>query len=129
MCSVLQGMKIFNNTNTAWENKVNFIDENNVMVGYDTSQRCCEDAGWYIRDQLIQEIPAGNDPERDYSGYVFDTEYFKEFHDGNDLTIVVFKLTNGIQNIYLHLFNCHNGFYSHGFEMRLPGEILKKGNL
>ena len=31
--------------------KYNWIDSNDIYVGYDTASGCCEDAGWYIRDQ------------------------------------------------------------------------------
>ena len=28
--------------------KVNFVDENNVFVGYDMRQSCCEQAGYFF---------------------------------------------------------------------------------
>ena len=36
--------------------KVNFVDENNVFVGYDLLQDCCEDANWFIADREIDGI-------------------------------------------------------------------------
>jgi hypothetical protein len=34
------------------ENKINFVDDKNSFVGYDTEQQCCENATWKIVDRL-----------------------------------------------------------------------------
>lgn len=51
-------MKIFTKENSNWDSKVNFVDENNVVLGYDLSQDCCEHADWFIADkpQLLGSI-------------------------------------------------------------------------
>jgi len=36
-------MKIFLNEKEL-ETKINFVDDNNVFVGYDLTQQCCENA-------------------------------------------------------------------------------------
>lgn len=43
-------MKIFDK-----DGKVNFVDENNVIVGYDTNQHCSEHAGWFIASVMLKE--------------------------------------------------------------------------
>jgi hypothetical protein len=41
--------RIWNLTET-FPGKVNFIDSNNVILGYDLGQSCCEHAFWTISD-------------------------------------------------------------------------------
>ena len=52
-------MKIFNKLEkNGWGRKVNFVDENNVVLGYDMSQDCCERAGWFIAEYInTSQIP------------------------------------------------------------------------
>ena len=38
-------MKIFER-----DGKINFIDKNNVLVGFDYSRSCCEDFGWFVAE-------------------------------------------------------------------------------
>jgi len=40
--------------------KVNFVDKNNVLVGYDMNSSCCEEFGWYIRDEITLTLPESN---------------------------------------------------------------------
>ena len=74
-------MKIFNKVD-GWETKVNFVDEYNVVLGYDLAQDCCEHADWFIRDYMKQEYDYDLDVEvgreDDYSNYRFDTTFFME---------------------------------------------------
>lgn len=82
-------------------------------------------------DEPTTEIP--NDPNQPDSsklnGYTFDTEYFrKENPSGEYITyggVAIFRLTNGQDEKYLHLFNLHNGYYSHGFELVNQKEDLQ----
>jgi hypothetical protein len=104
--------------------KVNFVDKNNVFVGYDMGQACCENAYWLISesDKYDPEI-SYEDKEVDYlqytytrcesilEDYVFDTKKFYEKYYNP-----VFKLiAKGKKDLYLHLYNEHNGYYAHGF--------------
>jgi len=65
-----------------------------------------------------------------FDGYNFDTKYFEgmsgDFDSGGG---VRFKLINGGKIIYLHLYNVHNGYYSHGFEFRNANEIFQEGTI
>ena len=111
-------MKLFNEKNGKWSSKVNFVDENNVILGYDLSQDCCEHAGWFIADAPVGVIMEQKDQNPDLTGYSFDVEYYELRKNTSELDeggIAIFKITNGIDDKFIHLFNAHNGYYNHGF--------------
>lgn len=74
-------MKIFNRTET-WSEKVNFVDDNNVVLGYDLSQRCCETADWFIADvpteTPMQRADTPDGTPEELFGWNFDPIYFRE---------------------------------------------------
>lgn len=130
-------MKVFEEGYSSWPSKVNFADQNNVVVGYDLEQNCCETAGWF----LTKTLPCVWD-EREYAWggekidhktvdldpYVFDTAYFNEHPESPDSAnsmdsggAVAFRLTNGTDELFLVLYNIHNGYYSHGFTVEVGG--------
>lgn len=122
-------MKIFEHGD-----KVNFIDINNVFVGYDLSQKCCEDADWFIADTPKHRIAEAKNNYDNLEPFVFDVSYVKDMQipkdDYTDENIVIFRLTDGDRGKYLHLYNCHNSFYSHGFEfVNSDKSIIDKGTL
>ncbi len=127
-------MKIFNN-GSGWESKVNFVDINNVLVGYDTDQSCCEHAGWYISREKRLDIDDGKTiAETDIDKHNFDPNYFEEVSgaDVEDGGMVRFKLINPndpIDELYLHIFNSHNGYYGHGFIVTHSGTVIQSGTL
>lgn len=84
-------MKIFEK-----EDRVNFIDENNVLVGFDIYQCCCEDFGWFIDQEKSKTIKEHTNI--DVSNYVFDTNFFEKIENCDEYEgggIVIFKLVNG----------------------------------
>jgi hypothetical protein len=112
-------MKIFET-----DYKVNFVDDANVLVGFDNDQKCYERFGYFLSRNIPSEIEADEiDPE----GFNFDTAFFRQI--GPDETsfcddcggLVTFRLTKGTEEIFLTLYNSHNGYYSHGFEMTVGG--------
>jgi len=130
-------MKIFDKTHGE---KVNFVDQNNVFVGYDLAQDCCEHADWFIADRIhldphpdivkYEETEAamleGLEP------YSFDKEFFEEYTPSSLEAggMAIFKLVaDGQPDRYLHLYNNHNGYYSHGFEMKQNDDTLQEGYL
>lgn len=122
-------MKIFTKE-SGWSEKVNFVDENNVLVGYSMAQHCCEQADWFISDRIEKEIK--DKKEFDLTNYKFDINFFVESSEGeyDELNIAIFRLINNKgSTLFLHLFNCHNGYYSHGFEFKNNNEIIKEGSL
>lgn len=104
---------------------INFIDENDIYVGFDLRCQCCEDFGWFIKDDesvddLIEQAENSNLSEDiDYSGWLFDLNYFKwDSFDTGTITsadAVVFRLKKGNKSKYLFLFNIGNGMYAHDF--------------
>lgn len=109
--------------------KVNFIDRNDTFIGYDTRTLCCEYADWFLsykKDKKLTESDMRGDwtPQKDLdvSGYCFDTGYFEEY----DYRVQFRMKKKGAPNIYLNLFNCHNGYYYHGFTAQVNGEIWEQ---
>ena len=131
-------MKIFNKEKD-FVSKVNFVDENNIFVGYDIEQDCCEQADWFLLDKIATSLPDEKDFNQDFdvSQYVFDAGFFQEvevFKDGyNELDsggMVAFKLVNKEgKEMFLHLFNSHNGYYGHGFEVKHSGVVVREDTL
>lgn len=114
-------MKIFNSFGQ--EEKINFVDENNVFVGFDMIQRCCEDFGYFITDKIYKKI-IKNLPVPSIENFNFDTTFFEKhtfrIHESEDKSeeIVIFKLIDkNNKELYLHLYNYHNGYYMHGFSV------------
>lgn len=125
-------MKIFNNE--SWSEKVNFVDENNVVVGYDMSQHCCENAGYYFtgdephEKQAVETRDDKDPPESELAPYRFDPEWFRELSMVYDGGACAFRLTApNLPDKYLVLFNSHNGYYSHGFTMEVGGVQKREG--
>jgi hypothetical protein len=118
-----------------WELKRNFVDDNNVFVGYDLRQSCCENADWFIADEVIKDKISpwsGKDPDEfskpEYlDGYRFDQDWFKKIdHNPDAGNRVIFRLVNDDgEEKFLHLFNVHNGYYGHGFEFEIDDETVE----
>jgi hypothetical protein len=129
-------MNIFEN-----DGKVNFVDKNNVLVGYDMCGQCCEFFGWYISDSIskckldVVESILEKVPEN-IESYIFD-RYFRlkwDFDPDSDSDTwgycVVFKLNDEeglLHSLYLYLFNVQNGYYDHGFSMSVYEQITEEG--
>jgi hypothetical protein len=125
-------MKIFDQTaRDFWGSKVNFADENNVLLGYDTDQCCCENAGWFISDTPQAKVIEGEQPN-DLPGFVFDTSYFQEVSGEDEFDaggMAIFRIHDGGKEKFIHIYNCHNGYYGHGFEFTRDAEKLREGGL
>ncbi len=128
-------MKIFEGKLSTHVDKFNFVDDNDVYVGYDKGQDCCEYADWYIAEEITPYQYERDGMEKnihDVEVYVFDRGFFEEVTSTNldEGGMVAFKLVaSGKPDLYLHLFNCHNGYYGHGFVVEHGGEIVKEGYL
>ena len=100
---------------------INFVDENNVLVGFETSQHCCESIAWYFLDHDGEHIEP---PELE--GVLFDpSRDAREEHDG-DTHRVRFPLvdTRGKRQLTLVLENIHNGYYAHGVTVTRDGATI-----
>lgn len=129
-------MRIFDRVDP-WASKVNFVDENNVMLGYDMRQACCEYAGWFIADKRHEQIPTSIEAPAELPGWNFDPEWFErgtieftEEHESRGTgALCLFRIVKGDAEQFIHLFNCHNGFYAHGFEFKTDEAVLQTGQL
>lgn len=110
--------------------KYNFIDKNDLFVGYDTATDCCEDADWDILDKPTRY----SEMDERHSGegledYVFDTaskvlgiEYTVNTKDLDAGDMAIFRLLHPTKEpLFLHLYNCHNGYYGHMALTNIPG--------
>lgn len=105
--------------------KTNFIDSQDHFIGFDTGQDCCEHAGWFISDKK-ENYDTGSENEGDrgfnVEGFNFVPGAVTEVTPDEDAGLdyggmVIFTLRDEKGNeLYLHLFNCHNGYYGHGVE-------------
>jgi hypothetical protein len=113
--------------------KVNFVDENDVLVGYSLVKSCCEDASYYFEDaerQRLAETPV-------LDGAVFDRGFCEETQLPPDAggyrqygaRRVRFKIEGDNFEGFLVLENDHNGYYGHGFDMAVGSETLWEGYL
>lgn len=117
-------MKIFED-DKKWGRKINFVDDSNVFVGYDYSQCCCEDFGYYFSlDEDGKERVERT--EEDLEGYQFDKTFHKILDNDREYgecMTTVFRLVKGDDVIYLAIYNDHNGYYCHDFEF-CEGEVV-----
>lgn len=97
--------------------KINFVDDKNVFVGFDYQSSCCESFGYY----LTKEIPNAKIPMGvpfvdgdDFPGYNFDILFKQDDGDGS----VTFRLVHAESGdeMFLTLYNHHNGYYGHGWK-------------
>lgn len=117
-------MKVFDCVKP-WPTKINFVDVNNLVVGFDGMQDCCENFGYYFSTKPGAPYEDHIDPSaEDLEPFVFDREFFEE--SGSNAT---FKLVNGDEVLYLTLYNEHNGYYSHGFDFSDGDKKLRNGYL
>lgn len=128
-------MKIFNKTEN-WSSKVNFVDDNNVVLGYDTDQSCCEYADWFIADAPTEkcvdrkDTPDGTPEEM--PGWNFDPTYIREVSGESEFDaggMAIFRIVKDGAEKFVHIFNSHNGYYGHGFDFKSGDTAIKAGCL
>ncbi len=125
-------MKVFTGENS-FPQKVNFIDDNNVSVGYDIDQCCCEHADWFIAEKITPyDFDMELNKPTELPGYEFDPRFFQSAENGelDEGRIITFRLVAEEKpDLYLHLFNAHNGYYGHGFELKRGGRVVRNETL
>jgi len=129
-------MKVFER-----DSKINFVDDNNVLVGFDYEHNCCEQFGYLFSKTIDTNIDAVNmdaanidakSVEFDHDGWNFDKTFAEVVSFGsewNEGAAVAFRLTKDKDEIFLILYNIHNGYYSHGFDMLEDGKVVHNGSL
>lgn len=124
-------MKIFNQSKP-WIQGVNFVDEENHLIGYNLSIDCCESPGWFISKYPFAHLQGNHfspaDAEImhnsdckgkiiDLPDWFIDRDYLCKVEGGvlNNGKMYIFKVFNpkSKEEKYLHIYNCQSGFYSH----------------
>lgn len=116
---------------------INFVDDRNRLVGFDTRQKCCEEFGWEFckfssedeaaalmnystRGNEVEELPSVDMPD-------LSNAYFAEeqplAYSGK------FKIEGSPDCNWLILYNFHNGYYCHGFIMKDGDKEIYEGSL
>jgi hypothetical protein len=118
--------------NHGFGGKVNFVDDENVVVGYDTDTQCCEDAGWCVLRSLPQHsasLAPGMPDKFDFANYRFDPNTQPvELSLPSETEAVAFRLVSQHnQEAWLILHNTHNGYYAHGWARKGPGIAYEDG--
>lgn len=122
-------MRIFN-----VDGKINFVDDNNVFVGFDTEGACCEKFGYTFTMFIPEDMDSlySDVKESILEGYNFDKNFIKDlpypknYENGG---AKCFRLEKDEEEVYLTIYNYHNGYYSHGFEFVNDEEIIEEGRL
>ena len=114
------------------DGRINFVDENNVLVGFDYQGSCCENFGHMITKEIPTQIEDGI--KIDEEKYRFDpsVRVMNSLTDCDDGGSVTFRLVNQDDcedAVYLTLYNSQNGYYGHGFEVKNGDEIVAEGSL
>lgn len=118
--------------------KMNWVDSNNVFVGFDDEGSCCEvwGAGFYSSlnkkaKKLDVDLSVDNN-------WVFDTSFYmkdmdKKFTmriDGyEEADRAAFRLIDGNKEMFLVIWNEHNGYYCHGFEFCNGDTVIVTGSI
>lgn len=113
------------------DGKVNFVDDNNVLVGFDEDGQCCENFGWFF-SRTVPDTPDDEPKEAiDTEGFNFDTSFFQDSDGGGCESggMVTFRLVKDAEQLFLTLYNFHNGYYSHGFTLSVGGERIREDYL
>lgn len=129
-------MKLIQNSHVPeWNGKFNWVDDFNVVVGFDSEQSCCESFGY----EYALSVTAGWDDQvtlkdhPDISAYRFDPTFYHEYGPSkkdDGLQAVAFRMVaDDKPELFLILVNSHNGYYSHGFEISVDGKSVRDGSL
>lgn len=111
---------------------MNAVDDDDNLVGFSTSDDCCAHGGWFVSDKIEENSDVWDKLEmtedKEYPNHHLDTRFFKDITKDDD-NAVVFRLEayGGEPELFLHLFNCHNGYYGKGFSYQFGGKKIDGG--
>ena len=115
--------------------RINWVDSNNVFVGFYNEQDCCEVWGGDFYDSLDDnanvvdvDLTVDNNWVFDTSFYVTDV-YYNFIDRSSEAQCAAFRLVDGDKAIYLVIWNDHNGYYAHGFEFCNGDIVIVKGSI
>ena len=103
--------------------KHNWIDQNNVVFGYDEQQQCCECWGWAVYDPKTREKVADDPSDMPYhfdfaagAREAGEEIYTDEADESTDIVHVTLVHDDDPEKILIfECYNCHNGYYYHDF--------------
>ena len=101
--------------------KINWIDQNNVVFGYDDYQQCCESWGWGVYDpetgEEVAEDPAGLPYHFDFEAGAREDEarIFSDVDPYDTVQVTLVHDDDPKKKLIFECFNCHNGWYYHDF--------------
>ena len=116
--------------------KYNWVDDNNVLLGFDAFQCCCESFGSCYHTDLKR--PQGSQitlEDSQLDEYEFDPDFYEygnyeeDCEEGGSFTVRMRKISNPNSTLYLTIYNSHNGYYSHGFTFDKGGITIHHGGL
>jgi hypothetical protein len=107
-------MRIFNQSKP-FDKKVNFVDKNNVVLGYDRSRDFCAHATW-----MLSATPGIQATQCEMPGsledWTFDPSYRHDESRKKTHTASFRIVSPTGEALYIVLRNTHNGYYAHGFK-------------
>lgn len=120
-----------------WSKRWNFVDDNNVVLGYCAEQDCCEHFGFKIILGGVEVASDETDIEATnevLDGFEFDPEFAEAVNASEEDSdqcggVAEFRATRGDAEIRIRLFNYHNGYYSHGFAFSRGETEIRSGCL
>jgi len=120
-----------------WSQRWNFVDDNNVILGYCAEPDCCEHFGFKIILGGVEVASDKTDIEETNAvidGFEFDPSFadvVKSIEEYSDQCagVAEFRATRGDAEIRIRLFNYHNGYYGHGFEFSHGETEIRSGCL
>jgi len=120
------------------DRKTNYVDANNRVLGYDSDQQCCEQHGSGVFRKEDKNLffesattRAHYDPPAP-SGFSIQTEgyaFVDERPEPCGETLWFRLQKEGEADLFVCLWNFHNGYYSHGFEFSPKSGFLTEGGL
>ena len=129
-------MKLFIRSDE-WSERWNFVDDNNVVLGYCAEPCCCEHFGFKIISGGAEVADHKTDIEATNAvldGFEFDPEFAEVANASEEDSdqcsgVAEFRATRGDAEIRIRLFNYHNGYYSHGFAFSRGESEIRSGYL
>jgi hypothetical protein len=105
-------------TPSSWSEKINYVDQNNRVLGYDMQSSCCESFG-----HGVYATPFGPENEDELIVDLTPYTFVDEPHSSEEScstydcgSAVAFRISApNLPDLYVRLWNSHNGYYSHGF--------------
>ena len=115
-------MKVFTTDNSPWNAEVNYVDKNNRVLGYSMSQDCCEIFGHCVLAKLPAPEGEPDDhalPDSVLEPYSFSPEAPAPLPSrrADEGSVLAFRIVaDGLPDLWVVIWNFHNGYYSHGWE-------------